>query len=188
MGVSVIRRACEIARVHPRRAVVQAELQLIHPAVQHRRAAHRQLPAHAVVNAVDLRRVQRAGRAVVAHHFVARSQQRVQVMTRQTLAIQRVLHQRIQQRLARDFFGERAVRAQLARGRHVRGERAFQRGQLHRSKRRHDENRMAVQRTGHIQRHVAHVIVRCFGEPGVDAEVSYRRIGGTGVGIILLSL
>ena len=40
-------------------------MQLIHAPVEHRAAAHRQLSAHTVVNAHDLRRVQRAGRAVV---------------------------------------------------------------------------------------------------------------------------
>jgi len=163
-------------RVRPRRSVVQAELQLIYPAVEHRAAAHRQLSAHTVVNAYDLRRVQRAGRAVVAHHLVAGSEQRVQVMPRRALAIERVLHQRIQQRLTRDAFGERAILAELARGGHVRGERAFQRGQQRGSHRRRVKNRMARQCGGHVQRQVAHVVVRRSGEPDVDAEVSYRCI------------
>ena len=129
------------------------------------------------------------GVRIVAHHLVARGQQRVQIVPRQTLAIQRVLHQRIHQRLARDVFGERAVRAQLAGGRHVCVERRFQPGQLHRRERRRDENWMAGQRPGHIQGHVADVIIRCFGESGVDAEVSYRCIGGNRYGRgFLLSL
>ena len=59
-------------RFRPRHAVVQAETQQIHAPVDHRSAAHQQLRAHAVVNGVDLRRVQRAGRAVVVLRAAAR--------------------------------------------------------------------------------------------------------------------
>ena len=94
----------------------------------------------------------------------------------QPLAIQRVLHQRIQQRLARDVFGERAVLAPLARLGHVPAERRRQRLELRRRGRRRGENRMIVQHVRDIQRQVADVIVRCFGESGIDAKTSYRRV------------